>query len=76
MKQGTIIEVADAYKGSCPKGFGIKYTGEKRPPKKGEWYIWPTHEGLRAHLSPGLPDPLMIGKMVRVTITVREARHG
>ena len=80
MKKGDLFPMSSPYSVINPLGtFRVRYTGEKRCPKKGEWYI--SGAIPEGYLAPNdLSDPYHIGVPVRVTVktieTVEEVIEG
>lgn len=77
MKKGDLFPLAqeECVRYLTNKTHRIKYTGEKRPPKRGEWYI--SGAIAEGYLAPNdLSHPYHIGVLVRIrietTIIVRE----
>lgn len=68
MKKGDLFPAAYEYRClAYPRNMRIQYTGEKRCPKKGEWYL--SGAIVEGYLAPSnLSYPFHIGKLVKVKI--------
>lgn len=70
MKKGDLFPIASPYSviGHL-KDHRVQYTGEKRYPQKGEWYIsGAIPEGYLAPSNLTLGPPMHIGKLVKVKV--------
>jgi hypothetical protein len=68
MKKGDLFPVYDRPAVKTKHPVMAQYIGEKRPPKKGEWYL--SGAIVEAYLSPGLSTPYHIARLVKVEKTV------
>jgi hypothetical protein len=72
MKKGDLFPISSPYSVINPLySFRVRYTGEKRCPKKGEWYI--SGAIPEGYLAPSdLSYPMHIGVPVRVSVKTVE----